>query len=186
MIVSIHARHHCRAKLDLIVHYMPLRMFQSTPDITVGRNEWCRQTSTPDRGFNPRPTSLSGETWVPCRIRQGNCCFNPRPTSLSGETISRHRPAFLIRVSIHARHHCRAKHGLQDARLLAWLFQSTPDITVGRNGSKSSARRCQASFNPRPTSLSGETSLVRAIVRALVGFNPRPTSLSGETGSFRS
>ena len=89
------------------------------------------------------------------------CCFNPRPTSLSGETT-----------------------GVTMARSVK-SFQSTPDITVGRNlvwrstccsqivsiharhhcRAKPAARHRPASsaccFNPRPTSLSGETIFAR-------------------------
>ena len=131
--------------------------------------------------FNPRPTSLSGETSSACRSKIRSASFNPRPTSLSGET------------------------GLGDVVGPAIVvFQSTPDISVGRNPGPGGGAIGARGFNPRPTSLSGETTqaaehegdddvsiharhLCRAkpdnslLPPATGGFNPRPTSLSGET-----
>ena len=155
-------------------------MFQSAPDITVGRN-W----------------RLSSQAHLMAR-------FNPRPTSLSGETSGGNRKSNNASVSIRARHHCRAKRIRSNSSGVSFRFQSAPDITVGRNAvplPKPSSADC---FNPRPTSLSGETckngcssTMFRVSIRArhhcrakllpdmykpdALGFNPRPTSLSGET-----
>src|SRR5687768_7834762 len=83
-------------------------MFQSAPDIDVGRKGYRREHQHWKQSFNPRPTLMSGEsttnrTWTviapfqsapdidvgrkPGKQFYANVCegFNPRPTLMSGE-----------------------------------------------------------------------------------------------------
>src|SRR5688500_9318227 len=108
-------------------------------------------------GFNPRPTSLSGES-VRLAIHQPGASFNPRPTSLSGETSM-------------------ARNSLSEYL----RFQSAPDISVGRNRPAVAVTQAPGIFNPRPTSLSGETR-TGPFVAAPVRFQSAPDISVGETG----
>ena len=83
-------------------------------------------------GFNPRPSSLTGEPSPAQRpiVHWGS--FNPRPSSLTGEPWE--AAAFFSVTE----------------------FQSTPVITDGRAGCSDGAVHADAGFNPRPSSLTGE------------------------------
>ena len=134
--------------------------FQSTPDITVGRNFERWRLVKPNWSFNPRPTSLSGETASIAGVTLKVLCFNPRPTSLSGETLQ------LLSV----------------IAMLAKLFQSTPDITVGRNRPPGPTMLKGSLFQSTPDITVGRNPARPEPGSAINCFNPRPTSLSGETG----
>ena len=107
--------------------------FQSTPVITGGRNT-SASAPTESRGrFNPRPSLLAGETTTALPCVFCGACFNPRPSLLAGETEGAKRWWCWHKVSIHARHYWRAKHGGDYLICKAVQFQSTPVITGGRN-----------------------------------------------------
>ena len=158
-----------------------IEMFQSTPDIAVGRNPAQRAISEARGMFQSTPDIAVGRNRLAGCVVRRVCCFNPRPTSLSGETAV---GLWLV--------------------LSVMVFQSTPDIAVGRNLAVVSGICARRRFNPRPTSLSGETIGVKLQACHLqvsiharhrcrakpqsspcawgrACFNPRPTSLSGET-----
>ena len=61
-------------------------------------------------------------------------------------------------------------------------FQSTPVIADGRDLTQVKASSLQASFNPRPSLLTGETFCVCIHAQECNCFNPRPSLLTGETG----
>ena len=109
-------------------------------------------------GFNPRPSSLTGERPSPSPPSRSPGCFNPRPSSLTGE-----------------RGHGRGFAGVQN------MFQSTPVITDGRTTRPSPPRTpSQASFNPRPSSLTGERTATKSAA-APVLFQSTPVITDGRT-----
>ena len=62
-------------------------------------------------------------------------------------------------------------------------FQSTPVITDGRTPRALGAGEQADSFNPRPSSLTGEHGCCRMDRARPSCFNPRPSSLTGEHNS---
>ena len=103
-------------------------VFQSTPVITDGRTRKHRTAAQAGRGFNPRPSSLTGEPNVEAvasglslfqstpvitdgrtelvrATLQTTEGFNPRPSSLTGEPSHDQLSPYRPKVSIHARHH---------------------------------------------------------------------------------
>ena len=108
--VSIHARHYCRARPEAAPQPADWPAFQSTPAITGGRDNNIHGLDSRRRCFNPRPPLLAGETrwWW---------CWRCWP-----------------HVSIHARHYWRARPQFGKRQLDCLpLFQSTPAITGGRD-----------------------------------------------------
>ena len=130
-------------------------------------------------GFNPRPSSLTGEpgvcsanssaevfqsapvitdgrTMMRALIAFGFLCFNPRPSSLTGE------------------------------RVLSWvmdnqmMFQSAPVITDGRTESPSRCRHSNRLFQSAPVITDGRTGTAATATDLFNCFNPRPSSLTGE------
>jgi hypothetical protein len=86
-------------------------------------------------------------------------------------------------VSIHARHCCRAKYGSTRVNTVIPMFQSAPDIAVGRNSSRPSHRPATARFNPRPTLLSGEIARSNEM-QAVRMFQSAPDIAVGRNGVF--
>ena len=155
--VSIHARHCCRANPKKMTWAAEGLSFQSTPGIAAGRIMSCSHFDSIEISFNPRPALLPGESSTPLSsakplspfqstpgIAAGRICmstylvsvcgsFNPRPALLPGESgflvfnwcgvtkfqstpgiaagrisVCNTRDHEHTRVSIHARHCCRA------------------------------------------------------------------------------
>ena len=130
--VSIHARHCCRANPTPPPRHRSANAFQSTPGIAAGRIHRRPGARNPDHRFNPRPALLPGEsqrsTLDVGRVKR----FNPRPALLPGESAQQNRIPEARQVSIHARHCCRANLSPCN-RLQRWRqFQSTPGIAAGR------------------------------------------------------
>ena len=105
---STHARHHCRATRKQIGRDLTAESFQSTPGITAGRLRQHRPSRTTSTCFNPRPASLPGDSCDGAAGVGQRGGFNPRPASLPGDSQRRNAHGRVRRVSIHARHHCRA------------------------------------------------------------------------------
>ncbi len=105
-----------------------MALFQSTPVITDGRTARRSSENNIPTGFNPRPSSLTGERQAGCLaaivsrfqstpvITDGRTGpqlgplgvkpgFNPRPSSLTGELAESLDEMLAADVSIHARHH---------------------------------------------------------------------------------
>ena len=84
-IVSIRARHQCRAIQPSVPSSRSTRLFQSAPDINAGRS--CQPCGCQPCGcrFNPRPTSMPGDPFVPDWLDADQASFNPRPTSMPGD-----------------------------------------------------------------------------------------------------
>ena len=61
--------------------------FQSTPDITAGRHAAVKFTIVQAKGFQSTPDITAGRHTYPVRTCQLVDCFNPRPTSLPGDTV---------------------------------------------------------------------------------------------------
>ena len=88
--VSIHARHRCRA-------------IRSCP------GSGCERTGC----FNPRPTSLPGDPWRVSPQWLSLWLFQSTPDIAAGRSlITDASTQAKIDVSIHARHRCRAIHGV--------------------------------------------------------------------------
>jgi len=155
-LVSIHARHECRAipkpqstqAVNILFQSTPgtsagryhhgirqdalLFKFQSTPGTSAGR--YLRQVTgvTTHGSFNPRPARVPGDTF--------NRNLQRRPYTVSIHARhecraihpSRAGVRLPIRVSIHARHECRAIPGISEGALHIMLFQSTPGTSAGR------------------------------------------------------
>ena len=111
--------------------------FQSTPGITAGRHAFATASAPRYGRFNPRPASLPGDTMPELAYEmpdwfqstpgitagrhsiarangRGLKRFNPRPASLPGDTWLEAQGWEYTRVSIHARHHCRATRATAD------------------------------------------------------------------------
>ncbi len=155
--VSIHARHCCRATRRLLRLDCHGLKFQSTPDIAVGRHLRLPHQASARTSFNPRPTLLSGDTvrashiagFCEVSIHARHCCRatraadhwpgGPVRVSIHARHCCRTTPRCLLLVepchvvSIHARHCCRATHTIDRSWYGLRLFQSTPDIAVGRH-----------------------------------------------------
>ena len=125
-------------------------MFQSTPDIAVGRNACSRQARTTAKMFQSTPDIAVGRNNLRMMATRGLEGFNPRPTSLSGETTLYKKVGRRYVVSIHARHRCRAKLKRMREQRMQWVFQSTPDIAVGRNALKAIGLNAEDLFQSTP------------------------------------
>ena len=157
-IVSIRARHHCRANQGAGCAGRAWHRFQSAPGITAGRISFSFPITRPSVCFNPRPASLPGESRHVGVRTILVLCFNPRPASLPGESPWRMRAVgepkcFNPRpASLPGESECRKDAGVLDE------FQSAPGITAGRiqrrGGVPTESDHC---FNPRPASLPGES-----------------------------
>ena len=108
LVVSIHARHCCRANRGVDLAGARASMFQSTPGIAAGRILTQSQRLPPSCSFNPRPALLPGESLLRRMGTQLSKSFNPRPALLPGESGDVAAVAEGLAVSIHARHCCRA------------------------------------------------------------------------------
>ena len=157
-LVSIHARHHCRAT--------PPEICSEYPDTS---------------GFNPRPASLPGDTQPDPAGRQAHRVSIHARHHCRATLPNRQKGRWNRAVSIHARHHCRATqrncwcgsrttnvsiHARHHCRATPVnfiiistfeTFQSTPGITAGRHLAGSAGLGVHARFNPRPASLPGDT-----------------------------
>ena len=157
--------------------------------------------------FNPRPTIMSGDTerhrlLIPFQrvsIHARQLCRaihaarhglrNFLPCRIPPRKLWRAIPAtgtfwgFDILVSIHARQLCRAIRLDGFFPVARFRFQSTPDNYVGRYSDHRHSRYGQRSFNPRPTIMSGDTTVLPTVRAHPSGFNPRPTIMSGDTPS---
>ena len=82
--------------------------FQSTPGIAAGRIPSFERMRRAAACFNPRPALLPGESARVKRPVNNPACFNPRPALLPGESARTDADKAKAKVSIHARHCCRA------------------------------------------------------------------------------
>ncbi len=78
--------------------------FQSTPAITDGRRQQRPRFVPRDRGFNPRPPSLTGDALVGGEIDR-IAQFQSTPAITDGRRHNEGGEGYSIVVSIHARHH---------------------------------------------------------------------------------
>ena len=156
-VVSIHARHCCRANQILVVSLAKFSVFQSTPGIAAGRISCPPSTAPRRRCFNPRPALLPGES-DRNRLRppsQG-VSIHARHCCRANQVVRSSSNCFHA-VSIHARHCCRANQSELFAELPMQLFQSTPGIAAGRIGGEVFIKLLPCGFNPRPALLPGES-----------------------------
>ena len=79
--------------------------FQSTPVITDGRTLACTSPNSARSGFNPRPSSLTGERQDGVTEDRVIELFQSTPVITDGRTACGRGHAACQPVSIHARHH---------------------------------------------------------------------------------
>ena len=79
--------------------------FQSTPVITDGRTPGQYGAASAPQKFQSTPVITDGRTVVDNGRSGALAGFNPRPSSLTGEPTENPNNAHQIVVSIHARHH---------------------------------------------------------------------------------
>ncbi len=133
LMVSILARHKCRAqpvdRLGLVV----VIWFQSSPGTSAGRNLLSMVLMAISMCFNPRPARVPGATGFRISFDCWLLCFNPRPARVPGATMGNRGSWRNIAVSILARHECRAQPWtpVRDAEHVQ--FQSSPGTSAGRN-----------------------------------------------------
>jgi len=142
-------------------------VFQSAPGIAAGRCEVCRPHPTRFQGFNPRPALLPGDadfSTLPC---VDACSFNPRPALLPGDARQHECARSCDRVSIRARHCCRAMRDAEFMDKAGVLFQSAPGIAAGRCKSKHCRHRLITCFNPRPALLPGDACSDKSLTEVL-------------------
>ena len=108
--------------------------------------------------------------------------FNPRPALLPGESRQHHRAGGGRKVSIHARHCCRANHGTWFVFTRLYLFQSTPGIAAGRIHVRRRYRDSGCCFNPRPALLPGESLWIHPNT-VVTMFQSTPGIAAGRIGS---
>ncbi len=104
----------------------------------------------------------------------------PRPALLPGDA---HQVLHLDqrrRVSIHARHCCRAMPSRRCMPSLSSRFQSTPGIAAGRCSKPRAPSVTGRCFNPRPALLPGDAPWPLPPLQVFESFNPRPALLPGD------
>ena len=177
--VSIRARHHCRA-------IRRLSCFTKT--------SWC---------FNPRPASLPGDPVIEAAIDdQGRVSIRARHHCRAILAVLCWIKR-LSAVSIRARHHCRAIHPSvfcaderccfnprpaslpgdptsQRTRRLKTMFQSAPGITAGRSRVGCYSGIALSLFQSAPGITAGRSLRPTPQAASTQGFNPRPASLPGD------
>ena len=149
--VSIHARHCCRANPVTALVTRVVDMFQSTPGIAAGRIPpavWHRQ----------RPYQVSIHARHCCRANHMQDVG--RGTAIGVSIHARHccraNPFGLLRqplqqaVSIHARHCCRANQWHRRLQAGGSGFQSTPGIAAGRISGGMTGLRKPKKFQSTP------------------------------------
>ena len=135
----------------------PASGFQSTPVIADGRTGVATVFSITHNLFQSTPVIADGRTRAAAVVGRAGCSFNPRPSSLTGEPVWPW-PVDDVPVMF------QSTPVIADGRTLqgAWLampdgmFQSTPVIADGRTIKQTANQQARGSFNPRPSSLTGE------------------------------
>ena len=140
LVVSIHARHQCRAILAEGGGIGFGLVFQSTPGINAGRSGMTQIAIISNAKFQSTPGINAGRSWARASTHSTPLGFNPRPASMPGDPGSERTGCTRTDVSIHARHQCRAIPSVTFACVLVSLFQSTPGINAGRSLFSSNCR----------------------------------------------
>ena len=113
-------------------------------------------------GFNPRPSSLTGDP-LPSGAQGFGCCvFQSAPVITDGRS-----PAL-------------SKHGLG----ASW-FQSAPVITDGRSRQSRYADSQSTCFNPRPSSLTGDPAKQTTDEAVKAMFQSAPVITDGRSLSWK-
>ena len=107
-LVSIHARHCCRANPGRLVPSSRGTKFQSTPGIAAGRIDAFAARLACPRRFNPRPALLPGESPLLSGIDQSDGVSIHARHCCRANLPRLHPVRAPYKVSIHARHCCRA------------------------------------------------------------------------------
>ena len=179
------------------------QLFQSTPVIADGRTITSRASPTCPLGFNPRPSSLTGEPDT-VAFSMNDPKFQSTPVIADGRTASCHvSPAALCEFqSTPVIADGRTRRVSSDTRR-SMLFQSTPVIADGRTASSKAGsgpapfqstpviadgRTVEADeekglgvqFQSTPVIADGRTHCPPFFTRVCACFNPRPSSLTGE------
>ena len=157
LIVSIRARHVCRAMRWLMNKHRLMRVFQSAPGTCAGR---CPRSFNPnepsenvsirarhvcramlvltiltlsEKKFQSAPGTCAGRCGHGVVGNRCGKCFNPRPARVPGDAGPAASTRQRCAVSIRARHVCRAMHSREELQAGKPIrFQSAPGTCAGR------------------------------------------------------
>ena len=131
--VSIHARHQCRAILRECWRCDADGSFQSTPGINAGRSSSTVGGEAFLVVFQSTPGINAGRSARrKCHLTP-TAKFQSTPGINAGRSSQTWFDAIKCNVSIHARHQCRAIQVTSVWRWVYMTFQSTPGINAGRS-----------------------------------------------------
>ena len=158
-LVSIHARHCCRANRLTKPPSANSAMFQSTPGIAAGRIPSRRRMRSFSSMFQSTPGIAAGRISRPAAAPPAIPCFNPRPALLPGESHVK-----LAALELHA---FQSTPGIAAGRIPMRCassakpaqFQSTPGIAAGRIGGSSAAPLTVIQFQSTPGIAAGRITL---------------------------
>ncbi len=179
--VSIRARHACRAMPALENLYRGGDRFNPRPARVPGDAEFDLIGHFLFERFNPRPARVPGDAPASPRRSAAPTCFNPRPARVPGDARARLRLRGRGRVSIRARHACRAMLDLQRRGQIVFGFQSAPGTRAGRcRIVPAKVERATLGFNPRPARVPGDAPPPPRPNPLRTSFNPRPARVPGD------
>ena len=141
--------------------------FQSSPDpCGPGVRRGKARTAKPPR-FNPRPT-LAGRASSRCypQARMTAVSILARPLRAGRQPAGREQSGSIV-VSILARPLRAGRHLMITDRVVAAMFQSSPDPCGPGVGSRDDAGWRLPCFNPRPT-LAGRASVDRRVIQPAI------------------
>ena len=150
MVVSIHARHRCRANRDAAnLGYLPA-CFNPRPASLPGESRSTKPARS-GSSFQSTPGIAAGRIWSSLTPSSAAWRFNPRPASLPGESAAG-----------------------DDLVADGHLFHSTPGIAAGRIQLLERRGLGVQRFNPRPASLPGEShGRITWLAQRLVSIHAR-------------
>ena len=131
--------------------------------------------------FQSAPGTCAGRCNATPVLRNKPRSFNPRPARVPGDARPPRYPKALARVSIRARHVCRAMHAIAQAEVnrleVSIRARHVCRAMPTRRAPLASRSRC---FNPRPARVPGDAGVAPGKPRVRQGFNPRPARVPGD------
>ena len=203
-LVSIRARHQCRAIRSVTAVFLDdvpfqsapginagrspagnhvvldIGAFQSAPGINAGRSAMNLCVRKTPQSFNPRPASMPGDPHSGAFCLSASVCFNPRPASMPGDPLRASAFGWSCKVSIRARHQCRAIPRAVSRWPQSRRFQSAPGINAGRSAINTGTAGAVQLFQSAPGINAGRSGLTITHLSPRKRFNPRPASMPGD------
>ena len=113
--------------------YKPfIHQFQSAPGTCAGRCRWRRKTGRATTKFQSAPGTCAGRCNAARSGSRSTTSFNPRPARVPGDAFRAACAGAHDRVSIRARHVCRAMRRAYRLWTSISKFQSAPGTCAGR------------------------------------------------------